>query len=77
MNNFLLEKIALPIGDLILKSNFVKSLNFWRSFDSLSELELTNYQDKQLKNQLLYAQKHLSKYKEIKIDLNKKTPVFV
>lgn len=72
MNNFLLEKIALPIGDLILKSNFVKSLNFWRSFDSLSELELISHQEKQLKNQLLYAQKHISKYKGIKIDLNKK-----
>ena len=73
MNNFLLEKIALPIGDLILKSNFVKSLNFWRSFDSLSELELISHQEKQLKNQLLYAQKHISKYKGIKINLNKKT----
>ena len=72
MNNFLLEKIALPIGDLILKSNFVKSLNFWRSFDSLSELELISHQEKQLKKQLLYAQKHISKYKGIKIDLNKK-----
>jgi len=72
MNNFLLEKIALPIGDLILKSNFVKSLNFWRSFDSLSELELISHQEKQLKNQLLYAQKHISKYKGIKINLNKK-----
>ena len=72
MNNFLLEKIALPLGDLILKTNFIKNLNFWRSFDSLSELELINYQEKQLKNQLLYAQKHISKYKGIKIDLNKK-----
>ena len=72
MNNFLLEKIALPLGDLILKSNFIKKLNFWRDFDSLSELELINYQDKQLKIQLLYAQKHISKYKGIKIDLNKK-----
>ena len=72
MNNFLLEKIALPIGDLILKSNFIKSLNFWRSFVSLSELELISHQEKQLKNQLLYAQKHISKYKGIKIDLNKK-----
>jgi len=72
MNNFLLEKIALPLGDLILKTNFIKNLNFWRSFDSLSELELINYQEKQLKNQLLYAQKYVSKYKGIKIDLNKK-----
>ena len=71
MNNFLLEKVVLPLGDLILKSNFIKKLNFWRDFDSLSELELINYQDKQLKIQLLNAQKHLSKYKEIKIDLNK------
>ncbi len=72
MNNFLLEKIALPLGDLILKSNFIKKLNFWRDFDSLSELELINHQEKQLKNQLLYAQKYVSKYKGIKIDLNKK-----
>ena len=72
MNNFFLEKIALPLGDLILKSNFTKRLKFWRSFDNLSELELEKYQDKQLKTQLLYAQKHLSRYREIKIDTNKK-----
>ena len=72
MNNFLLEKVVLPLGDLILKSNFIKKLNFWRDFDSLSELELINHQEKQLKNQLLYAQKYVSKYKGIKIDLNKK-----
>ena len=71
MNNFLLEKIVLPLGDFILKSNFIEKLNFWRSFDSFSELELINYQEKQLKIQLLYAQKYISKYKEIKIDLNK------
>ena len=56
MNNFLLEKIALPIGDLILKSNFIKNLNFWRSFDSLSELELISHQEKQLKNQLFLTE---------------------
>ncbi len=68
MNSFLLEKIVLPLGDFILKSNFIKRLNFWRSFDSFSEIDLFNYQEKQLKIQLLYAQKHVSKYKGIKID---------
>ena len=68
MNSFLLEKIVLPLGDFILKSNFIKRLNFWRSFDSFSEIDLINYQEKQLKIQLLYAQKHVSKYKGIKID---------
>ena len=47
-------------------------LNFWRGFDSFSELDLIRYQEKQLKTQLLYAQKYISKYKGIKIDLNKK-----
>ncbi len=70
MNSFLLEKIVLPLGDFILKSNFIKRLNFWRSFDSFSEIDLINYQEKQLKIQLLYAQKHVSKYKGIKIDLD-------
>ena len=68
----MLEKIVLPLGDLILKSSFTKMLNFWRGFDSFSELDLIRYQEKQLKTQLLYAQKYISKYKGIKIDLNKK-----
>ena len=66
MNNFFLEKIILPLGDFALKSNFVKMLNFWRSFDNLTELELAKYQDKQLKTQLLYAKKHVSRYKRVK-----------
>ena len=71
MNNFFLEKVVLPLGDLLLKSNFIKNLKFWRSFDSLSELDIKKHQNKQLKYQLLYAQKYLLKYKNIKIDTSK------
>ena len=72
MNNFFLERIILPMGDFALKSNFLKMLNFWRSFDNLTELELAKYQDKQLKTQLLYAKKHVSRYKRVNIDPSKK-----
>ena len=72
MINFFLERIILPMGDFALKSNFVKMLNFWRSFDNLTELELAKYQDKQLKAQLLYAKKHVSRYKRVNIDPSKK-----
>ncbi len=65
IKNIFLEKIVLPIGDKFFNTSFSYSLNYWRKFKYFSELELEKFQEIQLKNQLEFAIKNVSKYKGI------------
>ncbi len=73
VRNVLLEKLILPFGDLIFNTNFVKQIKFWRKFDSYTELELQQYQELQLRKQLLYAIENLEKYKDIQVSSSEST----
>ena len=64
--NFLLEKIILPIGDMMVGSSFVKELKNLRHQDTLSESELEKLQKKKLGNVLDYAAEHSSYYAQFK-----------
>jgi phenylacetate-CoA ligase len=63
--NIILEKLILPCGDFIFRTNFYKKLKFWRKFDNYSSHDLIDYQNIQLKKQLIYAINNIEKYKHI------------
>ncbi len=62
MYSFLLEKIIMPIGDVINGSSYIKQLNYWRKIDLLSSEELNALQKENLAAILNYASKHVPYY---------------
>jgi len=67
--NFLLEKIVLPIGDIIVHSSFMKNLKRLRDQDLLTEQELTLIQENKLKMLLSHAVENSLYYKPYKNSL--------
>jgi len=63
--NKILEKILLPLGDLLMGTRFIKDLNFWRSVDQLNEKELDVLQSKNLKKIIIYAVSNTKYYQHI------------
>lgn len=72
MKKSILENIILPIGDLINNSTFLKELKKWRKIDNLSEKELQELQEENLKKILSHTVKTVPYYKNV--SLEGKTP---
>ena len=75
MYNFVLEKIVLPIGDLLNRSSYIQQLRYWRKVDGLSAEELKALQEKNLQKVLKYAvdqvpyyQNNVDSQKEISLE---------
>lgn len=67
MYNFILEYFVLPIGDFFNKTSYIKQLRYWRGIDDLSEDELKQLQEKNLKALLNHATEHVSRYNSIEL----------
>lgn len=63
--NTLLLKFIIPLGDYFFGNIYLKNLLLWRKYDSYSEDELIEIQNKNLKRTLLYAIENISFYKDI------------
>ena len=63
--NTLLLKFIIPLGDYFFGNIYLKNLLLWRKYDSYSEDELIEIQNKNLKRTLLYAIENVSFYKDI------------
>ena len=65
--NTFLEKLILPIGDILNKSTYIKRLNYWRKVDGYSEEKLNALEKENLKNLIIFSNKNCSLYKEIEL----------
>lgn len=65
MWNSILEKIILPLGDLINNSSFTRDLKYWRNVDKMSEEELKFTQRKKLEKILKHAVNNSEFYKKM------------
>lgn len=68
--NTFLEKLILPIGDLLNRSTYIKQLKYWREIDGYSEEKLNSLEKENLKNLILFSNKNCSLYKEIELKGN-------
>lgn len=66
MLNLILEKILLPLGDLILGSQYIQNLKHFRSLTKESEQSILSYQKSQLQKILTTATLHSQHYKPFK-----------
>lgn len=66
--NSLLEKLILPMGDALLRSDYLKNLKKWRKIDTFKEEELGKIQEKEIKKILKYAIKEVPFYNNIGYD---------
>ncbi len=57
-----LNAIILPIGNTLIGGHYLKNINAWRKFDSLSEKNLHELQKQRLDEILDYAKKHVPYY---------------
>jgi len=62
--NTILEKLVLPIGDLLNGSQFQKELENWRRIQYLSKADLANIQKTKLQQLLIHIGKKIPFYKE-------------
>ncbi len=63
--NWLLNRLILPIGDVIFNGNYLKYINQWEDFDKKSETELQAIQNKRLQDTLNYAIENIPFYKSV------------
>lgn len=68
--NKLLEKIILPIGDLINGSSFIKNLYQWRKICKLSEKDISQLSSENLRKILVHS-KNIEFYKKYDIKYSK------
>lgn len=80
--NFFLEKLILPLGDILVGSRFIQNLKLLRKQDNLTQKELEQLQKEKLKKLLNYAIKKSPYYKsfahlkeEDPIEFLKKMPI--
>ncbi|MBN1118686.1 MAG: phenylacetate--CoA ligase family protein [Bacteroidales bacterium] len=66
--NLFLEKILLPIGDLINGSSVSKELKRWRKICTLSETEINELSERNLKNTLAFAIKNVPYYANLNME---------
>lgn len=67
----ILEKIILPLGDLLLGSSYTKSLSEVRKTVRLDEKSINELQKKNLENIIDFAIKNSEYYKNLNIQVNK------
>lgn len=70
LNNILLEKIILPLGDIITRGSFCKELRKLRKQDKYSEKEIKEIQVKKLNSILNFALSNCNLYKDINVEEN-------
>lgn len=63
--NFIIEKFLLPIGEFVLRINYLKNIKEWQRFDTLSRKELDNIQYSNLEKTLKYTIKNVPFYKNL------------
>ncbi|MCK4235973.1 MAG: phenylacetate--CoA ligase family protein, partial [Candidatus Krumholzibacteria bacterium] len=68
--NFILEKIVLPVGDLIFGYSFIKELDNWRSIQELSAKEISELQERNLRGLLQHATRNVPYYRNRNIPFN-------
>ena len=62
--NRLLEKVLLPIGDLLFGTSFTKELKKWRAIQKLPEEYIFRLQERNLKELLIYATRNIPYYRD-------------
>ena len=68
--NSFVENLVLPLGDLALKTDFIKELKFWRNtIDKMSSAELQNMQSERMEKLLQHAVENIPFYKRKEIKL--------
>jgi len=68
MYSTVLNKIILPIGDLIFGGGYLKTLHKWNQYDLLSEKELIDLQNKGLENILKNTLENVPYYSGLEYD---------
>lgn len=63
MYSRILRNTVLPMGDLIFRGNYLKTLKQWNEFDKLSEKELLKIQENELEKTLKYTIEKVPYYK--------------
>src|SRR5690554_2541544 len=61
-----LNKIILPLGDLIFGGGYLKALKEWNEYDQLSKKELIELQNERLEKTLKYTINNVPFYNNIK-----------
>jgi phenylacetate-CoA ligase len=64
LHNTILENSILPLGDVLLGTEYISTLRKWRAIQNYSELELKRLQEKNLRNLLDHAQHNIPFYKK-------------
>lgn len=63
--NTILENSILPLGDVLLRTEYISILKKWRKIQNYSEQQLEKLQDKNLQSILDHAKRNIPFYKEI------------
>jgi len=63
----ILEKIVLPIGDVLNGSSFIRNLKYWREVDTLSEAEIHTLQKENLSKIIKHAIANTNHYKNVEL----------
>ncbi len=66
-----LEKIVLPLGDLLNRSSYIKQLKYWRKVDGYSAKKLKELQTENLNRLLSHTLETVPFYKDLKTDSEK------
>jgi len=64
LHNSILENSILPMGDIVLGTEYISTLRKWRKIQNYSELELKELQEKNLRNLLDHVQQNIPFYKK-------------
>ena len=64
--NLILEKMVMPMGDILFSTKTMVELKKWRLISKLSESELINLQKENLSDLLKFAVKEIPFYKDLK-----------
>jgi phenylacetate-CoA ligase len=66
--NAILENSILPVGDIVLGTEYISTLRKWRKIQNYSELQLKKLQKENLRNLLDHAQHNIPFYKKFTTD---------
>jgi phenylacetate-CoA ligase len=70
IQNFVLEKMALPLADGLLQTNFISSLQQYRTYHNMPLQQLQTLQASKLQHLLLHATTNIPYYKNLGIQLH-------
>lgn len=66
--NFILSQLIIPVGAILFGNSYRKNLKLWNQYDTLSEEELLQIQEKNLEKLLKYSITHIPFYQKESYD---------